>query len=71
MLKFISKSQILRKGLSSLPFDAKNVGVRVCLHFQYMVLPESQLDEIFSYISQVQQRKGNAITFRVFSSSRS
>ena len=71
MLKFILKSQILRKGLSSLPFDAKNVGVRVCLHFQYMVLPESQLDEIFSYISQVQQRKGNAITFRVFSSSRS
>ena len=70
MLKFILKSQILRKGLSSLPFDAKNIGVQVCLHFQYMVLPESQLDEIFSYISQVQQRKGNAITFRVLSSSR-
>ena len=69
MLKFIFKSQILRKGLSSLLFDAKNIGVRVCLHFQYMVLPESQLDEIFSYISQVQQRKGNAITFRVLSSS--
>ena len=51
MLKFILKSQILRKGLSSLPFDAKNIGVRVCLHFQYMVLPESQLDEIFSYIN--------------------
>ena len=64
------KSLIIRKVLSPLPFNAKNIGVIVCLHFQYMVLPESQLDEIFSYISQVQQRKGNAIVFRVLSSSR-
>ena len=64
------KSQILRKVLSPLPFNAKNIGVIVCLHFQYMVLPESQLDEIVSYISQVQKRKGNAIVFRVLSSSR-
>ena len=54
---------MLRKGLSSLPFSAKNIGVQVCLHFQYMVLPESKLDEIFSYISQVQQRIGKCDWF--------